>query len=95
MLRLLSRTGTQTADGRCLPQETARQVFCSVESVSRAEWAAAGQLGLAPQWRVTLFAPDYNGEDAAELDGVRYGVYRTYHAKDDRLELYLERRVGL
>ena len=68
MLRLLSRTGTQTADGRCLPQETARQVFCSVESVSRAEWAAAGQLGLAPQWRVTLFAPDYNGEDAAELD---------------------------
>ena len=30
-----------------------------------------------------------------ELDGTRYGVYRNYTPKDDTIELYLERKVGV
>ena len=42
-----------------------------------------------------MFAPDYQGEQIAVVDGARYGVYRTYRAKNETLELYLERRAGI
>ena len=45
--------------------------------------------------KVTMFAPDYQGEQIAVVDGVRYGVYRTYRAKNETLELYLERKAGI
>lgn len=44
---------------------------------------------------MTMFAPDYQGEQIAVVDGVRYGVYRTYRAKNETLELYLERKAGI
>ena len=45
--------------------------------------------------KVTMFAPDYQGEQIAVVGGVRYSVYRTYHAKNETLELYLERKAGV
>ena len=42
-----------------------------------------------------MFAPDYNGETIAELNGVRYSVYRTYLGKNETIELYLERKAGV
>lgn len=41
-----------------------------------------------------MFAFDYNGEDIVEIDGNRYSVYRTYRAKADEIELYLEKKAG-
>ena len=41
-----------------------------------------------------MFAPDYEGEELAEIDGVRYGVYRTYLGSNESIELYLERKTG-
>jgi hypothetical protein len=37
---------------------------------------------------------DYNGEDTAEYDGKRYGIYRTYERDDEQVELYLEKKAG-
>ena len=45
--------------------------------------------------KVTVFEPDYCGESIAVVDGVRYGIYRTYRAKNETLELYLEAKAGI
>lgn len=95
---LVSKTYTQDALGQFIPTEVSTMVYCDIQSVTRAEWMNAGQQGLKPEWKVTMFAPDYNGEDIVDIaigsSRVRYGVYRTYVAKDETLELYLERKVG-
>lgn len=96
--RVLTLVGvTYTADsiGQLVPQETRREVFCSLSSVSASEWFEAGRAGLKAEYRAALFAPDYEGETMAELDGVRYGVYRAYRGKNETVELYLERKAGV
>lgn len=75
-------------------RETARQVFCSVQSVTASEFFEAGRNGLNPEYRFTVFFGDYNGEKIVEYKGKRYGVYRTYQAKTDTLEIYVERKGG-
>lgn len=66
-ITLVSVTYTQDALGQSIPTESKRKVFCSIQSVSRAEWAAAGQLGLKPDLVAVMFAPEYHGEEIAEL----------------------------
>lgn len=95
VLTLVDVTYTTDALNQQIPQETTRDVFCNVSSVSAQEFFDAGQAGLNPEWRVTMFAPDYNGETIVELNGVRYGVYRTYLGKNETIELYLERKAGV
>ena len=68
---------------------------CDVGSVSASEYFEAAQVGIAPEYRVTMFAPDYQGEQIAQLDGVTYGIYRTYLGKNETIELYLERKSGV
>ena len=41
---------------------TGKEVFCKVDSVTRAEFFDAGRSGLNPEYRITMFAGDYNGE---------------------------------
>lgn len=83
------------AIGQLVPEEIRREVFCNLSSVSASEWFEAGRAGLKAEYRATIFAPDYCGETIAELDGVRYGIYRTYVGRDEALELYLERKAGV
>lgn len=73
---------------------TARQVFCKVDSVTRAEFFDAGRSGLNPEYRITMFFGDYNGETVVGYKGRTYSVYRTYQAKTDIIELYVERQGG-
>lgn len=95
VLTLVDVSYTTDAINQQIPQETMRDVFCIVSSVSAQEFFDAGQAGLNPEWRVTMFAPDYNGETIAELNGTRYGVYRTYLGRNETIELYLERKAGV
>lgn len=85
-----------TADtiGQMVPTQTKRLVYGRVGSVTRAEWNAAGELGIKPEMVLTMFGPDYQGEKTVQVDGRFYGVYRTYQATTDDLELYLEWKVG-
>ena len=95
VLTLISITYTKDAIGQQVPEEKKRDVFCNVSSVSLSEWSDAGRAGLNPEYRATMFAPDYDGEEIAELDGIRYGIYRTYLSRNEEIELYLERKAGV
>lgn len=91
---LIGITYTADAIGQRVPTEERRRRFCNVQSVTRSEWTDAGNRGFRPEYRVTMFGPDYAGETNLELDGVRYSIYRTYERQDENIELYCERRVG-
>lgn len=80
--------------GQHVPVETLRTVFCSVDSISRAEFYDAGRNGLKPEYRITLFAPEYEGEESLILKGLRYGIVRTYQNRNETIELYVERLTG-
>ena len=95
VMRLVRTAYTKDDIKQMVPSETTRDVFCAVTSVSAQEFYEAGRAGLRPEWRVVMFAPDYEGEDIAELNGVRYSVYRTFLGKNETIELYLERKAGV
>lgn len=94
VITLVSTSQTQDAFGVWRQTETKRDVFCQVDSVTRAEFFEAGRSGLNPEFRFTLFAGDYNGESIVIFNGKAYSVYRTYHARTDEIELYVERKGG-
>lgn len=95
VMQLIAVTYAEGDIGQRVPAETARDVFCNIASVSANEWFEAGRAGMQAALKVTMFAPDYQGEQIAVVEGVRYGIYRTYRAKNEALELYLERRAGI
>ena len=95
VLTLIGVTYTTDSIGQRVPQEAPRDVFCNVTSISASEWFDGGRVGLNPELRAILFAPDYAGEEICELDGVRYGIYRTYLGHSETIELYLERKTGV
>lgn len=75
---------------------TRSEVFGRVESVTRAEWFEGGRKGMKPALVFITPAVNYSGELEAELQGVRYRIYRTYRKRDtDEVELYLEEKVGV
>lgn len=91
---LLSVTREQDEYGVWRETITEREVFCSVDSVTRAEFFEGGRNGLNPQFRITMFFGDYDGETMLIYNGSTYSVYRTFYGKNDTLELYVERKGG-
>jgi len=87
---------TITYDDYGVPVKTrsSRDVFCKVDSVTRSEFFDAGRSGLKPEYRITMFFGDYEGETLVGYNGRMYSVYRTYQAKTDIIELYVERKNG-
>lgn len=75
--------------------ETKRTVFCSVRSVSRADFFAADQAGLALSHVFVTDPVNYNGERLLEYHGERYAIVRIYQARQDSLEIYTGYRVGV
>lgn len=94
VVTLVGYTQAQDAYGVWQKTPTEREVFCSVDSVTRQEFFEGGRNGLNPEYRITLFFGDYDGEETAIYNGKAYGVYRTYHAKTDTIELYVQRKGG-
>ena len=94
VLTLLSTVKTQNDYGVWTETETGRDVFCQCDSVTRAEFFEGGRNGLNPQYRFKMFAGDYNGEQTVIYKGLPYAVYRTYLARTDEIELYVERKGG-
>lgn len=81
--------------GNLTPVESRREVFCNRASVGQSEFFKAGEVGLKAELKVTMFEPDYEGETLAEINNIRYSVYRTFVRADELIELYLERKVGV
>lgn len=94
VITLLATVKAQDAFGVWQETETSRDVFCQVNSVTRAEFFDGGRNGLNPEFRFTLFFGDYNGEQTVIYNGKAYAVYRTYHARTDEIELYVQRKGG-
>lgn len=75
-------------------QPTERMVLADVASVSLSEWSEGSRIGLNPEIRFTMFAPDYQGEEILKYNGRYYSVYRTYIWRNHKVDLYCERRHG-
>lgn len=95
VIKLVKLEHTEDEIGQQIPVETSRDVFCSIESISGKEWLEAGQKGLNPEIKITMFCYDYENETIVEINGKRYAVYRTYLGKNETIELYLEKKAGI
>jgi SPP1 family predicted phage head-tail adaptor len=72
--------------------ETARTVFCTVQSVTRNEFYNAMNAGVQPEWVFVLaLAEDYQGERVVRYKGQKLRVVRTYVTEDDGIEITCER----
>ena len=91
---LLTAVKYQDEIGQFKETTRKRLVYGNVSSVTASEFFAGGQNGYKPELRITMFAPDFMGEQNLELDGQVYSIYRTYQGRNDTLELYLEKRCG-
>lgn len=74
--------------------EDRRDIYGTVESVGANEYFNAAQIGLKPEYRVTVWADEYEGEPFVVLCGRRYTVYRTYLNPAGKVELYLTAKAG-
>ena len=72
--------------------ETARKVYCTVQSVSRSEFYNALNAGIQPEivFKLALDA-DYQGEHFLRYGGKKYRIVRTYLTNDGGIEIMAER----
>lgn len=95
VISLVKSTRAQNDFGVWTDALASRDVFCQVDSVTRAEFFDGGRNGLNPEYRFTLFFGDYEGERVVVYKGMAYAVYRTYQGRNDTVELYCERQGGV
>ena len=89
------RTRTKDAIGQELVTDKGTTVFCGVQSVTAKEFFEAGEQGIRPEYKLTVCAWEYGGEQEVNFRGQRLVVYRTYQVGKDLLELYVARREGV
>lgn len=94
VIELVTVTRTQDEYGIWRASETKKEIYCQVDSVTQSEFFEAGRNGLNPEYRFTVFFDDYSNEPVVIYRNQRYAVYRTYLRRNDRLELYVERKGG-
>lgn len=98
---LIAQTYERDSLGQRIPVDgTPSPVWAKLKSVSRSEWAAAGQHGLQPQLVAIIYAMEYAAQPVVVIgegeSAKRYSVYRTYRPENSEyMELYLERKVGV
>lgn len=104
VIYLIAQTFSTGSLGQRTAAETYKLVYCDIDSVNASEWFQGNQQGMNPAYRVRMFKYDYSGQVIVNIGGAvvnnvltggeRYSVYRTYEARDDEIELYLEKQVG-
>ena len=91
---LLKSEYTQDAIGQFVRTTKETSVFGYVSSVTMNEFYQAGQQGLKPDFRITIWKNEYDNEEELRYNNVVYTVYRTYWRDDGRIELYVTKRKG-
>lgn len=94
VIYLISETYSKDEYGVMQSTQTRRKVFANVTSVSMEEWSNGGRLGLNPEYRFQMLEFEYHGEEILEYKGKMYAIYRTYHGRDNIIDLYTQRRQG-
>lgn len=74
--------------------QTKREIFGWVESITMNEFYQAGMQGFKPEYKITVWLKEYEGEELLEYNGKLLTIYRTYRRDDGRLELYVTERKG-
>lgn len=94
---ILIETKTDQDDiGNTIITETIEHpVMCKVWSVDRQEFFKAGQVGMNPKYRFDTDKVNYHGEELVKYKDKVYGIYRTYEAGTDTIELYAEEKAGV
>lgn len=96
VINLIQEVQTQSPDYTWTTQEISKEVFCNVRSITQTEWFEAGRNGIEhPSFIFTMFRYDYDGQKIVEFEGQRYGVFRTYIARNNNIELHCEAKGGL
>lgn len=72
-----------------------REIICEVESIGHKEFFAASQQGLKPEYKLTVWADEYQGESTVIYNGETYKIYRSFRRNTDRMELYITRKAGV
>ena len=81
--------------GSSADEDVRTAVFAEVDPVGRDEYEAAGQQGMKAEYKFTVWAAEYDGQEEVEYNGRRLSIYRTYGARsDDKTELYAAERAG-
>lgn len=91
---LVTETYVANDFGVLVPTSEERKIYARVTSVTSAEWFEGGRNGLNPEFRMLVFAPEYNGEEVLKYNGKYYTIYRTYQTDNGVMELYVEKRKG-
>lgn len=94
VISLIELSRAQDEYGVWRDTETSTDVYCQVESVTQREFFEGGRNGLNPELKFTMFYADYSNQPIVEYNSNRYSVYRTYLRRDDKIELYVERKGG-
>ena len=79
------------SDGRVVR----REIICEVESIAQKEFFAASQQGFKPEYKLTVWADEYEGESIVIYNGETYKIYRTFRRNVDKMELYITRKAGV
>lgn len=95
-IKLIGIGSTTTVDsiGQYISPPTEVSVIAQIRDITQSEFSSAGMVGLKPAKEFRVRSWEYCGERLVEYDGDTYSVYRTYLAKDGRMELYTEERTG-
>ena len=94
VISLIKNERYQDQYGVLKSRQTSRDVYCQIDSVTQNEFFEGGRNGLNPEYKITMFLYDYDGESVIEYDGKQYSIYRTYKRRNDVIELYVERKGG-
>lgn len=94
-INLIQAKITQNNIGVSVKEETKKTVYAEISTSGQREFFKAAQSGFKPALQALVWDFEYSGEREAEIDGVRYSIYRTYDKSESGMtELYLERRGG-
>ncbi len=70
--------------------EERRDLFCAILSIGQSEFYQAQTIGVKPQIKAVISDYlDYQDEQEAVVEGIRYKVLRTYRKMSNELEITL------
>lgn len=96
VINLIAKNSIQDQNYNWIDQEIVTEVFCDVLSITQTEWFEAGRNGIEhPAFIFVINRNEYTGQQIVEFNGQRYGVFRTYEARNESLELHCEAKGGL
>lgn len=93
---LIKEINRQNGLNDWVAEELRREVYVSVQGVTRTEHFKAAEAGLSPEAVLVTSLYDYDGETLLEWRGQKYAIYRSRQSPErDEVELYIERQGGI